>query len=105
MATAGAPGIVVGGPPRDYDGEAAGYAITYQYMADRYVSLVKRAKLGPGTRVLDAACGPGILGVLAAEQMGSCQTVTFADNSKPMVKEALGYVPQLPLARASREIC
>jgi ubiquinone/menaquinone biosynthesis C-methylase UbiE len=47
--------------------------------------LVAEAALQPGERVLDVACGTGIVARIAAEQVGSKGTVSALDISAPML--------------------
>ena len=55
-----------------------------------------RAVVRPGDRVLDAACGTGDLGVLAAKEGAS---VTGVDFSEPMLERARRKAPQLEWVR------
>jgi len=46
---------------------------------------IRIAELKPGETILDLACGPGLMGLLACEQLGKqgALNITFADASKP----------------------
>src|SRR5688572_18788370 len=50
--------------------------------------LIARAQLRPGERVLDVACGTGIVTRLAAEKVGPTGTVAALDVNPEMLKEA-----------------
>ena len=50
--------------------------------------LTKRVALKPGMRILDAACGTGIVARLAAQQVGDLGQVTGVDLSKDMLTVA-----------------
>lgn len=52
------------------------------------VTLLETAALQPGERVLDVACGTGLIARLAAEQVGSRGAVTGLDLSPDMIKVA-----------------
>jgi len=47
--------------------------------------LVETAALAPGMRVLDVACGTGIVARLAAAQVGSTRSVVALDANEPML--------------------
>jgi SAM-dependent methyltransferase len=51
-------------------------------------ALLEAAALQPGQRVLDVACGTGLVARLAAEHVGSSGTVTGLDLSPDMIKVA-----------------
>lgn len=50
--------------------------------------LVARAGLRPGERVLDLACGTGVVARLAAARVGPAGTVAGLDVSRPMLEQA-----------------
>ena len=50
--------------------------------------LVEMAALEPGQRVLDIACGTGVVARTAARQLGSGSNVTGLDLSAPMLAAA-----------------
>jgi ubiquinone/menaquinone biosynthesis C-methylase UbiE len=52
------------------------------------VALLEAAALRPGERVLDVACGTGLIARLAAERVGSSGTVTGLDLSQDMINVA-----------------
>ena len=52
------------------------------------VALLEAAALQPGERVLDVACGTGLIARLAAERVGSSGAVTGLDLSPDMVEVA-----------------
>jgi len=52
------------------------------------MDLVKVADAGPGERVLDIACGTGIVARTAAHKVGSAGTVVGLDLSAPMLEAA-----------------
>ena len=51
-------------------------------------ALLEEAALRPGERVLDVACGTGLIARLAAERVGPAGTVTGVDLSPDMVRVA-----------------
>jgi ubiquinone/menaquinone biosynthesis C-methylase UbiE len=55
--------------------------------------LLKRAALQPGERVLDVACGTGIVARGAVEQVGKRGVVTGVDLNAGMLAEAAKHVP------------
>lgn len=57
------------------------------------VALLEAASLRPGQRVLDVACGTGLIARLAAERVGSSGTVTGLDLSPDMIKVAREVSP------------
>ena len=64
-------------------------AITRIWAAD----LVQRAGLQPGERVLDVACGTGVVARLAAEQVGAQGGVVGLDLNTAMLAVARGLPP------------
>ncbi len=52
------------------------------------VDLVRRLGLGPGDRVLDVACGPGVVARLAAPVVGASGRVVGADINEGMLAVA-----------------
>ena len=63
--------------------------------------LVEAARLAPGERVLDVACGTGVVARLAAEQVGAAGQVTALDVNPGMLAVARS-VPS-PIAIEWRE--
>jgi SAM-dependent methyltransferase len=57
------------------------------------VALLEAAALQPGERVLDVACGTGLIARLAAERVGSSGTVTGLDLSPDMIEVARAVSP------------
>ncbi|MGZ8749960.1 MAG: class I SAM-dependent methyltransferase [Pseudonocardia sp.] len=57
------------------------------------VALLEAAALQPGQRVLDVACGTGLIARLAAERVGSSGTVTGLDLSPDMIEVARAASP------------
>jgi SAM-dependent methyltransferase len=57
------------------------------------VALLEAATLQPGERVLDVACGTGLIARLAAQSVGSSGTVTGLDLSPDMIKVARAVSP------------
>ena len=57
------------------------------------VALLEAAALQPGERVLDVACGTGLIARLAAERIGSSGTVTGLDLSPDMIDVARAVSP------------
>lgn len=55
--------------------------------------LIRLAALRPGERVLDAACGTGIVARLAAQQIGSTGTVVGVDMNPGMLAVARSNTP------------
>lgn len=57
------------------------------------VALLEAADLQPGERVLDVACGTGLIARLAAERIGANGTVTGLDLSPDMIEVARAVSP------------
>ena len=57
------------------------------------VALLEAADLQPGRRVLDVACGTGLIARLAAERVGASGTVTGLDLSPDMIDVARAASP------------
>jgi SAM-dependent methyltransferase len=57
------------------------------------VALLEAAALQPGERVLDVACGTGLIARRAAERVGPSGTVTGLDLSPDMIKVARAVSP------------
>src|SRR5919112_510996 len=57
------------------------------------VALLEAAALQPGERVLDVACGTGLIARLAAERVGRSGTVTGLDLSPDMINVASAASP------------
>lgn len=60
-------------------------------------SLVRLAALRPGERVLDVACGTGVVARLAAEQVGAAGTVAAVDVNPGMLAVARTVEPELSI--------
>jgi demethylmenaquinone methyltransferase/2-methoxy-6-polyprenyl-1,4-benzoquinol methylase len=67
--------------------------------------LVGMAQVRAEDRVLDAFCGPGSLGVLATERLGSTGEVVFADLSPAMLQLARMNMRLACQARERRSAC
>lgn len=59
--------------------------------------LIRKAELQPGERVLDAACGTGIIARLALKKVGSKGTVTGLDINPGMLAVARSITKDLPI--------
>jgi ubiquinone/menaquinone biosynthesis C-methylase UbiE len=57
--------------------------------------LLDRAGLSPGDRVLDVACGTGIVARVAKERLGAAGRVVGVDVSPPMLAVARGLAPDI----------
>ncbi len=57
------------------------------------IDLVRRAELRPGERVLDVACGTGIVTRLAAREIGSGGETTGLDTNRGMLQVARAAMP------------
>ena len=69
-----------------YDGRAAGYDVSWH---DRFSShVVQLVDLKPGERVLDLACGTGLVTFKAAERVGPSGHVVGVDISTGMLAQA-----------------
>ena len=67
------------------------------------VGLLDAANLQTGERVLDVACGTGVIARLAAEQVGPGGSVTAVDVAAEMVSVAKSTASTHPSHRMARE--
>lgn len=56
--------------------------------------LVERANVGPGLRVLDLACGTGVVSRAAARRGGATASVTGVDLGEPTLAVARSHAPE-----------
>jgi ubiquinone/menaquinone biosynthesis C-methylase UbiE len=56
-------------------------------------ALIEIAELRPGERVLDAACGTGVVTLLASQQVGSSGSVSGLDPNPGMLAVARSTTP------------
>lgn len=61
------------------------------------IDLVAEARLQPGERVLDVACGTGIIARLAAERVGAAGYVAGLDPTPPMLSVARSIPSAIPI--------
>lgn len=81
---------------------AAAYAGTFAHASGAYVeALLERAAVGAGTRVLDIACGPGLVTRAAAARGAAA---TGYDFSAAMLREARAAHPQLSFEHGDAEV-
>lgn len=59
--------------------------------------LVRLASIRPGERVLDVACGTGVVARLAADEVGAAGTVAAVDVNPGMLAVARTVQPDLPI--------
>jgi SAM-dependent methyltransferase len=72
-----------------WDRAAAHYDSSWQRpLAPAHRALIEHAELGPGDRVLDVACGTGIVSLIAAEAVAPWGFVVGTDLSQEMVNAA-----------------
>jgi cyclopropane fatty-acyl-phospholipid synthase-like methyltransferase len=82
--------------------KVARWSDNYFSSLDGYQRLVREAKLQSGESVLDVACGTGLVGLLACEELGNDrQQVYFVEYSPLMLAEAKAYVSTLRTAHKS----
>jgi ubiquinone/menaquinone biosynthesis C-methylase UbiE len=67
--------------------------------------LLQLAALAPGERVLDVACGTGVLSLAAARAVGASGSVLGIDISQKMVEAAAGTAAALGYAQCRFERC
>jgi ubiquinone/menaquinone biosynthesis C-methylase UbiE len=72
-----------------YDGFAPVYADATVWEKETRETVVARAGIQPGQRVLDAGCGPGAILVEAAERAGPSGEVCGVDLSEKMLEESM----------------
>jgi SAM-dependent methyltransferase len=84
-----------------WEKHAAGYHDFFRPIIARFVEpLLDAANVGPGTRVLDAGCGPGYVSAKAAER----GAVTIGvDNAEAMIAIARRSYPSLEFHRGDVE--
>ena len=68
-------------------------------------SVLERAAIGPGDRVLDVACGTGVLAIAAAGKVGNDGFVMGIDISEKMVEAARSAASALGLGNCRFERC
>jgi len=71
-------------------------ALWHAQLAPAQAALLAAAKLAPGERVLDVACGTGLVSLAAAGAVGAQGHVLGIDLSGRMVETALQRAAQLP---------
>jgi len=72
-----------------WDRAAARYDLSWQrQLAPAHRALIEHASVGPGDRVLDVACGTGIVSLIAAEEVQPWGFVVGTDISQEMVNAA-----------------
>ena len=85
-----------------WDRAAADYEPSWRdQLAAAQAELVARARLAPGERVLDVACGTGLVAFAAARAVGASGHVDGIDLSGEMVAMAARRAAQLGVAHAS----
>lgn len=66
--------------------------------------LIELAALHPGERVLELACGPGGLGLAAAERVAPGGEVVLSDAAEPMTQVAIGRAQQRGLTNVTARV-
>ena len=74
----------------DYRANAEGYFHGISHLIDEYQAVVSLPNLEPGMKVLDAGCGPGVIGKLAAETVG-IENVWWIDAAPAMIEQIKRY--------------
>ncbi len=84
-------------PPLDFSSFADMYEhVLVQPLFRQYVDdLLQRVKLAAGDRVLDVACGTGIVARVARERLGPDARVVGVDASAPMLEVARRTAPDI----------
>lgn len=73
-----------------WDMVAAGYTeTTMKFLAPYSESALKLAELDPSSRVLDVACGPGTLSLLAARHVGSVHAIDFSKEMTAIFRDKI----------------
>lgn len=90
-----------------WDGTAAGWEQQAQFVdthtATATAALLDAAGVGPGSEVIDLACGPGGAGIMAAGRVGPSGRVVLADVAPAMVEVAARR--SAGLAQVSTMVC
>ena len=73
-------------------------ALQAQFWGGATLELLKRARIGPGMRVLDLGCGAGDVSLLAATLVGSSGSIVGIDRSPAAVEAARAKVEAAALA-------
>ena len=91
-----------------WDAAAAGWAHYADYADARGAQSAHRmlelADVRPGDRVLELACGPGGLGLAAAERVGPTGEVVLTDVAEPMTAIAAARAADRGLANVSARV-
>jgi ubiquinone/menaquinone biosynthesis C-methylase UbiE len=86
---------------RGWERAAARYGVTFARATQEFIApLLDRAAVGPSMRVLDLACGPGLLAAAAAEHGAA---PVGADFSAAMLAAARARHPAIPFEEAEAE--
>jgi ubiquinone/menaquinone biosynthesis C-methylase UbiE len=76
-----------------------------QQLAPAQSRLLQMARLGPGERVLDVACGTGLVTFQAARAVGAAGAVIATDISEVMVDHVRDGARRLALSNVTAERC
>ncbi len=73
-----------------WDLVAVGYAETTMLMFEQYAEeAIAASRLKPGATVLDVACGPGTLGLIAAQTAGKVHGIDFSESMLAVFKQKI----------------
>ncbi len=82
-------------------------ALWQRQLAPAQTALLEAAALAPGERVLDVACGSGLVSVAAARTVGACGRVVGVDLAEQMVvaaRQSAAAYSQASFARMDGEV-